>query len=139
VPQQRRRHGRTLAGVGREGRRARVPVAGVAPAGGPPEPTGGRALTLYSHRRGAWDESAYGAASVFAAHVAQALDAATVVSGLRVALRNRHEIGVAQGILMQRHGLTVAQSFDVLQRFSNTSNTKLSEVAGRIVRELDHA
>jgi hypothetical protein len=103
----------------------------------PSRPVG--ALTLYSHRRGAWDESAYGAACVFAAHVAQALDAATVVSGLRVALRNRHEIGVAQGILMQRHGLTVAQSFDGLQRFSNTSNTKLREVAGRIVRELDDA
>ena len=40
---------------------------------------------------------------------------------------------------MQRHGLTLTQSFQVLQRFSNESNTKLSDVAADIVGELDDA
>ena len=60
-----------------------------------------------------------------------------MITGLRAALGNRHQIGIAQGILMQRHGLSLQQSFEVLQRFSNESNTKLSDVAADIVRELD--
>jgi len=38
---------------------------------------------------------------------------------------------------MQRHGLTLEQAFGVLQRFSNESNTKLSDVAAEIAREHD--
>ena len=95
------------------------------------------AMTLYSHRRHAWDEHGYDQALLFATHAALALDAAQVVTGLRAALGSRHRIGVAQGILMQRHGLSLQQSFEVLQRFSNESNTKLSDVAADIVRKLD--
>ena len=35
---------------------------------------------------------------------------------------------------MQRHGLSLQQAFGVLQRFSNESNTKLSDVAAEIVQ-----
>lgn len=93
------------------------------------------AMTFYAHRRNAWDEQGYDLALLFATHAAQALDAAQVITGLRAALGSRHQIGVAQGILMQRHGLTLQQSFGVLQRFSNESNTKLSDVAADIVRQ----
>ncbi|MBA2953698.1 ANTAR domain-containing protein [Nocardioides sp. CGMCC 1.13656] len=72
---------------------------------------------------------------LFATHAAQALDAAQVIAGLRAALGSRHQIGVAQGILMQRHGLTIEQAFAVLQRFSHESNTKLNDVAAEIARE----
>ena len=34
------------------------------------------------------------------------------VEGLRAALESRHTIGLAQGILMARHTLTVSQAFD---------------------------
>jgi GAF domain-containing protein len=95
------------------------------------------ALNLYSHRIGAWDEQAYDLALLFATHAALALDAAHAISGLRAALASRHQIGVAQGILMQQHRLGLAQSFEVLQRFSNNSNTKLSDVAARIIADLD--
>lgn len=95
------------------------------------------AITFYSHRRNAWADHDYDLALLFATHAALALDAAQVVSGLRSALGSRHQIGVAQGILMQRHGLTLQQAFGVLERFSNESNTKLSEVAAEIVREAD--
>lgn len=94
------------------------------------------ALTFYSHRRNAWDEQGYDLALLFATHAAQALDAAQVITGLRAALGSRHQIGGA-GILMQRHGLTLQEAFAVLQRFSNESNTKLSEVAPEIAREHD--
>jgi GAF domain-containing protein len=97
------------------------------------------AITFYSHRRNAWDKRDYDLAQLFATHAALGLDAAQVISGLRAALDNRHRIGVAQGILMQRHGLTLEQSFGVLQRFSNDSNVKLSDVAADIVRDLDHS
>ena len=95
------------------------------------------ALTFYSHRRNAWDEQGYDLALLFATHAAQAVDAAQVITGLRAALGSRHQIGVAQGILMQRHGLTLEQAFGVLQRFSNESNTKLSDVAAEMAREHD--
>lgn len=95
------------------------------------------AINLYSHRINAWDEQAYDLALLFATHAALALDAAQVITGLRAALGSRHQIGVAQGILMQRHGLTLQQAFGVLQRFSNDSNTKLSDIAARIIAELD--
>ena len=101
---------------------------------------GGRpmgAVTLYSHRLGVWDEQEYDRAYLFALHAALALDAAQVVTGLRAALDSRHQIGLAQGILMERHGISTTQSFEVLQRFSNTSNVKLTEVAARIVRETE--
>lgn len=94
-------------------------------------------MTLYSHRRMAWDEHNYDVALLYATHAALALDAAQVITGLRTALGSRHRIGVAQGILMQRHGLSLQQSFGVLKRFSNDTNTKLSDLAGDIVRELD--
>jgi hypothetical protein len=95
------------------------------------------AINLCSHRIGAWDEQAYDLALLFATHAALALDAAHAISGLRAALASRHQIGVAQGILMQQHRLGLAQSFEVLQRFSNNSNTKLSDVAARIIADLD--
>ena len=95
------------------------------------------AINLYSHRINAWDEQGYDLALLFATHAALALDAAQVITGLRAALGSRHQIGVAQGILMERHRLTLHQSFAVLQRYSNDSNTKVSDVAARIVAELD--
>lgn len=100
-------------------------------------PTALGSINLYSHRINAWDEQGYDLALLFATHAALALDAAHVITGLRAALGNRHQIGVAQGILMERHGLTLQQSFGVLQRYSNDSNTKVSDVAARIVDELD--
>lgn len=94
-------------------------------------------INLYSHRLNAWGEEEYDLALLVATHTALALDAAHVVTGLRAALGSRHRIGVAQGILMARHDLTLDQSFGVLQRLSNDSNTKLSEVAAHIVDETD--
>ncbi len=94
-------------------------------------------INLYAHVLNAWDEPTYDLALLFATHATLALDAAHVITGLRVALGTRHQIGVAQGILMERHDLTLDQSFGVLQRLSNDTNTRLSEVATQIVDETD--
>ena len=59
------------------------------------------------------------------------------VEGLRAALESRHTIGLAQGILMARHTLTVSQAFDYLRRRSQSDNVKLREIAVDLVAELD--
>ena len=59
------------------------------------------------------------------------------VEGLRAALETRHMIGLAQGILMARYTLTVAQAFDYLRRLSQSGNVKLREIAVDLVAELD--
>ena len=64
----------------------------------------------------------------FAAHAANALGAARLVTGLQNAVHSRHLIGVAQGILMNRYELTLEQSFDVLRRFSSQANIKLRDL-----------
>ncbi|MDF9714617.1 GAF and ANTAR domain-containing protein [Nocardioides sp. ChNu-153] len=93
------------------------------------------AINFYSHRPGVWDTEARELAYLYATHAALALNAVQVTSGLRTAMTNRHQIGVAQGILMQRYGLTIDQAFSLLQRRSQETNTKLSEIAARIVAD----
>ncbi len=61
--------------------------------------------------------------------------AAKIITGLETALGTRHRIGAAQGILMERHRLSLHQAFTVLQRYSRTSNEPLSDVAAQVVEE----
>lgn len=72
-------------------------------------------------------------ALLFARHAGAALRAAREISGLETALQSRHTIGVAQGVLMERYGLTVDAAFDLLLRSSSTSNIKLRDIAAEIV------
>lgn len=94
-------------------------------------------MTLYSHRLRTWTGTSYDVALLFATHAAAALDAAKVITGLESALGTRHQIGVAQGILMERHRLTVRQAFTVLQRYSSSSNERLSQVAAQVVSDVE--
>nr|WP_275585363.1 ANTAR domain-containing protein [Blastococcus saxobsidens] len=52
---------------------------------------------------------------------------------LEAALRSRLDIGIAMGILMERHRLPQEQAFDVLRSASQRQNVKLSEIAARMV------
>lgn len=62
------------------------------------------------------------------------LDAARQeVDDLRVALDSRHTIGLAQGLLMARYGLTTTQSFELLRRYSQDGNVKLRSLADDVV------
>jgi AmiR/NasT family two-component response regulator len=44
----------------------------------------------------------------------------------------RNVIGQAQGMLMERHGLTADEAFDLLRRHSQQTNVKLVVLARRI-------
>ena len=48
------------------------------------------------------------------------------------ALESNREIGVAMGILMQRHHLTREQAFDVLRIASQDANRKLADIAAEV-------
>ena len=90
-------------------------------------------LNMYSHREHAFDEDSVDQAVIYARLASVALLQAREISGLRSALTNRLIIGAAQGILMERYGLSLDRSFEVLRRHSNERNTKLRDIAQGIV------
>ena len=96
------------------------------------------ALNFYCADPRMFDEDDVSVAQIFAAHASVALSVARHEEGLRLAIDARHLIGQAQGILMERFGLTADKAFVVLRRYSQNSNTKLREVAQHIIdtREL---
>ena len=100
------------------------------------EPVG--ALNLYSERAGMFaDPDEVEAALLFATHAAHALVSARLVTDLENALVSRHQIGVAQGIIMQRYGISLDDSFSLLRRQSQDLNVKLRELARQVVQHGD--
>ncbi len=91
------------------------------------------AINLYAADPHAFDDDAFNVAEVYASLAASALSQAKLVEGLRTAVDSRHQIGVAQGILMARYELRTDQAFEVLRRLSNDHNLPLRQVAARIV------
>lgn len=94
-------------------------------------------LNMYSYREGGFDDDAVDRAVVYARLASVALEQAREISGLRSALNNRLIIGAAQGILMERYGLTLNRAFEVLRRHSNDNNTKLRDVAQGVLDDVD--
>jgi len=93
------------------------------------------ALNMYSRQPDAFDEKVdRPEAQALAAHIAVALASAQEVEGLNIALTSRTVIGQAEGILMERFGLSAERAFQVLQRVSSHTNTKLRAVAEELVR-----
>lgn len=90
-------------------------------------------LNLFATVPGVFDTTELAIASIFARHAGQALAAARTEEGLRAAARSRQIIGVAQGMLMQRFGLTLDQSFELLRRYSQTRNIKLRVLTENLV------
>ena len=91
------------------------------------------AINLYAEDPHAFGDDAVNVAEVYASLAASALSQAKLVEGLRTAVDSRHQIGVAQGILMARYELSTGQAFEVLRRLSNDHNLPLRQVATRIV------
>lgn len=93
-------------------------------------------LNVYSDQKDAFDEAAVGVALILATHGALVLSqllASHRAGNLGRALQSNREIGVAMGILMQRHLFTRQEAFDVLRVASQNSNRKLADVAGDVV------
>lgn len=92
-------------------------------------------MNVYSDRKAAFDDTAVSAGLLLAAHGGLAVTAATTreeLGNLRRALENSREIGVAMGVLMNTHGVTRTQAFDLLRIASQRSNRKLSDVATEV-------
>ncbi len=100
------------------------------------------ALNLFSKSHDAFDDAACDRALLLATHASLALagvrtaeEAGHRTAQLREALSTREVIGQAQGILMQRRGITGADAFDVLRRASNDLNVKLVDIARALARD----
>ena len=99
------------------------------------DPSAVAVLNVYSDDPEAFDERAAGLGLVLASH-GSLLVTATLARGratnLMRALESNREIGVAIGILMQRHRISRDAAFDVLRAASQDSNRKLSAVASEV-------
>jgi GAF domain-containing protein len=91
------------------------------------------ALNLYSREPAKYTDGDQALVEVIADHAAVAVANARNESTLWQAIEARKLIGQAQGILMERFDLTDDQAFAVLRRYSQDSNTKLREVAQRLI------
>ncbi len=91
------------------------------------------ALNLYSQTDGAFDDESEHVGLLFASHASVAMAGAQRHEQLDRALATRDLIGRATGILMERHKLTSEQAFTLLIRASQITNTKLRDIADRLV------
>lgn len=91
------------------------------------------ALDLYSYGPRDYDVDDILAARVVAARVSVALANAQKEQDLWNAIDSRHEIGQAEGILMERYGLTSEQAFGVLRRYSQEQNRKVRVIAQEVI------
>jgi transcriptional regulator with GAF, ATPase, and Fis domain len=92
-------------------------------------------LNLYSKQPWAYTEDKIVTAHVYARHASIALRVVEQIESLNTALQTRHQIGMAQGLLIQRYGLSEAQAFQFLTRISQDNNIKLRDVAARLITE----
>lgn len=90
-------------------------------------------LNLYWEEPHLVSEDDVAVAKVFAQHASIALAETNNDHHLRLAMDARKVIGQAQGVLMERYDLDAGRAFEVLRRYSQTSNMKLRDVAQMIV------
>jgi GAF domain-containing protein len=93
------------------------------------------ALNLYATERDAFDQNSQQIGELFAVHAAIALAGSRQESHLLAALDSRDVIGMAKGILMERHHVTDDRAFAIMVDASQKSQLKLNEVARWLVDE----
>jgi GAF domain-containing protein len=91
------------------------------------------ALNLFSFEPRAFDGEAETVGVVLAAHAAAAILASRQGEELQTALSTRDRIGQAKGIIMERFGVDDVRAFEMLRRLSQESNTRLVEIAERVI------
>lgn len=91
------------------------------------------ALNLFSLREHAFGSEAETIGAVLAAHAAAAILASRQSEQLESALSTRDRIGQAKGIIMERYNVDDVAAFDMLRKLSQDSNTKLVEVAEKVI------
>ena len=91
------------------------------------------ALNLFGFQAGVWDTDAETTGAVLAAHAAAAILTSRHGEQMQVALSTRDRIGQAKGIIMERYGVDDVRAFEMLRLISQESETKLAEVAQRVI------
>jgi GAF domain-containing protein len=91
------------------------------------------ALNLFAFKPHAFDAQDETTAVVLAAHAAAAILASRQGEQLESALSTRDRIGQAKGIIMERFGVNDVQAFDMLRKLSQDSNTRLTDIAQRVI------
>lgn len=91
------------------------------------------ALSLYSTVPHAFDDASADAAALFGGYASLALSHGALVDSLRAGLASRQSIGEATGILMERYKVRSAEAFEMLVAASQRLNTKLRDIATRVV------
>lgn len=91
------------------------------------------ALNLFSFKVHAFDAADETTGVVLAAHAAAAILASRQGEQLESALSTRDRIGQAKGIIMERFGIDDLQAFEMLRKLSQDSNTRLIDVAQRVI------
>jgi len=98
------------------------------------------ALNVYARTAHAFDEESRSVASRFASYAAVGVanmqayqEARKLADDLQAALDARAVIDQAKGILMDRHGLTADQAFQVLAQASMHTDTKVRDLAEHLV------
>lgn len=91
------------------------------------------ALNLYAQSAGVFDDESLEHAMVFAAHTTVAWNVMRRQQQFRNALASRDIIGQAKGVLMERFAIDAVQAFELLRRLSQESNTRLADIAERLL------
>ncbi|MCT7657473.1 GAF and ANTAR domain-containing protein [Mycobacterium deserti] len=91
------------------------------------------ALNLFAFKPHAFDGEDETIGSVLAAHAAAAILAARHGEQLKSALSTRDKIGQAKGIIMERYGVDDVRAFEMLRQLSQDSNTRLADIAQRVI------
>ncbi len=98
------------------------------------EPNSFGALSLYARVGRRFDADDLAVGQALADHISVIVSAERQIDQLGRALDSRTIIGRAEGILMERLGMSADQSFDYLRRVSSTTNRKLVDVATEIAQ-----
>jgi GAF domain-containing protein len=91
------------------------------------------ALNLFGYEPNRWDNEAETIGTVLAAHAAAAILASLKGDQLQSALATRDRIGQAKGIIMERFTIDDVRAFAMLRKLSQDTNTKLIDVAQRVI------
>jgi hypothetical protein len=100
------------------------------------------ALNVYARVPGAFSVADRTRAQTLAVHAAGAVALASRLveheertRHLQTALTSRSAIDQAVGILMSRHRISSTAAFDLLRRASQRTNTKLRDIAARLIAD----
>lgn len=91
------------------------------------------ALNLFSLRPHAFNGESEAIGAVLAAHAASAIIASRHGEQLEAALNTRDTIGQAKGVIMERFNVDAVRAFEMLRELSQTTNTRLIDIAQRVI------